>query len=85
MSVRQWTVHTVHNKAQLIAAIRASAVPVRNTPEWSPVCIRLGRTRYTFKDGITDESAQRLAREIRRTPARVFAVATEIEGGRDGE
>lgn len=66
----RWTVHTVHSKNELLAAIGASA-----GEGLTPVCIRLGSARYSFPKGINWSRAGQLTRRIRRTPASAFKVA----------
>jgi hypothetical protein len=69
MNSNTWDVRTVHNRAQLLAAIGA-ATP--ETGHGKPTAIRLGRTMYRFLKGIDAARCRQLVRNIRRTPAKAF-------------
>jgi hypothetical protein len=71
MNSNTWDVHTVHSRAQLLAAIGA-ATP--ETGHGKPTAIRLGRTMYQFPKGIDAARCRQLVRNIRRAPAKAFVV-----------
>jgi len=62
----------VQTKGQLVAAIKAAASPTFEEAKANPCVIRLGTTVYTFKDGIHERRAQKIIREIHRTPHHAF-------------
>ena len=65
---------TVTNKQELMAAIRAAAMPSHWEARANPVKIELLGTscRYLFPDGIQESRAEAICRRINKTPAGAF-------------
>lgn len=63
--------HVVNTRAELIAAVRASAQPTYELAKRNPVLIQFGRATYTFKEGIHEQRAIQIEKNIRKMlPAR---------------
>ena len=68
--------YKVNSKAELIAAISASAQPTYAEARNNPVKISLGSTKYRFEGGIHEERAKQVINNIRRLSAQAFDVAS---------
>ena len=64
----------VTSKAEMIAAVKAAAVPTYEEARRNPVTIRLLGTscRYLFPEGIQERRAEGIVRRVKALPARVF-------------
>lgn len=67
--------YTVHNKAELAAAVAAAAQPSYAEARTNPVKIHLGTTKYTFKEGIHEQRAAHILGRLRKMNPAFFAVA----------
>ena len=66
--------YTVTNRAELLAAVQAAAMPTHREARLNPARIELLGTscRYLFPEGLTDSRAAALCKEIRKTPVEAF-------------
>lgn len=62
----------VQNKSQLVAAIKAGAQTTFELAKKNPFEVQLGKTKYTFKDGLHERRSRAIIKNIHRTPARAF-------------
>ena len=64
----------VEGRAELAAAVLAAAQPTFETARRNPVTIRLLGTsaRYMFKEGIQEDRAERILKNLSRTPKGAF-------------
>lgn len=56
----------VETPAALSAAILAGASPTYEAARANPFVVRFGTCRYTFKEGLHEKTAQRIARNARK-------------------
>jgi hypothetical protein len=66
--------YEVHNRDELVAAIKAATQDDPLDALNNPVHIRCGTTHYTFKDGIVEAQAEVVIRRIMETSAEAFEV-----------
>lgn len=64
----------VYSQTQLTAAVKAAARLTYAEAKDAPALIVLGKTRYSFPEGLTDRRATEIARNIMRTSASAFKV-----------
>ena len=66
--------YEVGSKGELAAAIQAAAQPTFELARSNPVTIRLLNTSctYLFKEGVQESRAQRILKNLTRTPAGAF-------------
>jgi len=67
---------TVTNRDQLAAAIKGAACATYEEARKNPVQITLADTNtvYTFKEGLHEQRATQIVRQLLRTSKRAFAV-----------
>ena len=65
---------TVTSRAELMAAVRAAAMPSYSEARRNPVTIELLGTscRYLFPEGIQESRAEAICKRITKTPAGAF-------------
>ena len=63
----------VHTKPQLVAAIKAGMRATFEDAKNNPFRVSLGRTVYTFNEGLHERRAAAIIRQIHRTPAAAFS------------
>ena len=66
--------HVVTNRAQLIAAIRASAKQTFAEAKKNPVHIQCGTANYAFKEGIQEHRGEQIIKTILATSKKAFDV-----------
>ena len=71
--------YTVSTKAQLIAAIKAAAQPTFGTARSNPVHIQLGTTHYHFREGLQQQHADHVIRNIKQISEKYFNVTDQHE------
>jgi len=67
--------YEVNNREELVAAIKAAAQPSFAEARNNPVKITLGKTRYALPNGVQEDRAAQITRNIMRTSASAFKVA----------
>ena len=66
--------YVVETRAQLAQAVLAAAQPTFEEARKNPAQIICGTTKYTFKEGIHESRAKKIAANIRRTSAAAWSV-----------
>ena len=66
--------HTVTNRAELVAAVRAAAQTTHAEARKNPVHITCGTTAYRFPNGLHTSRAEQIVRNILRTTKKAFEV-----------
>ena len=66
--------HTVTNRAELVAAVRAAAQTTHAEARKTPVRITCGTTEYHFPNGLHTSRAEQIVRNILRTTKKAFDV-----------
>ena len=66
--------HVVTNRAQLVAAIKASTKQTFEEARANPVHIQCGTTNYAFKEGLHHKRAAEIIHKILRTSKAAFEV-----------
>lgn len=66
--------YEVHNREELVAAIKAASQPTYAEARNNPVVIRNGSTTLRFKEGIQEERGLRIINNIRATSKKAFDI-----------
>ena len=67
--------YEVHNREELVAAIKAASQPSFAEARNNPVVIKNGSVTYRFKEGIQEDRGLKIIANIRATTKKAFDIA----------
>jgi len=67
--------YEVHNREELVAAIKAASQPSFAEARNNPVVIKNGSATYRFKEGIQEDRGLKIIANIRATTKKAFDIA----------